>query len=184
MWVPAYDPAAPDNKPPPSKACWAATATAMLALEAIQSMLLALFLARPKVQSLRENPSSVRRRRSLYIRLGLARCSAGQDSPLFCCCNIGARGGLFPASRLTRAAVIKELSAHLPPEQAVPCQARRCSSCRRVETIAMRASSALGVWTMPPLPGAPDAFPLGDVLDLAIASPEPAAASLAPRRRL
>ena len=32
------------------------------------------------------------------------------------------------------------------------------------------ASSALGVWTMPPLPGAPDALPLGDVLDLAIAS--------------
>ena len=32
------------------------------------------------------------------------------------------------------------------------------------------ASSALGVWTMTPLPGAPDALPLGDVLDLAIAS--------------
>ena len=32
------------------------------------------------------------------------------------------------------------------------------------------ANSAFGVWTMPPLPGAPDALPLGDVLDLAIAS--------------
>ena len=32
------------------------------------------------------------------------------------------------------------------------------------------ASSALGVWTMPPLPGAPDTLPLSDVLDLASAS--------------
>ena len=32
------------------------------------------------------------------------------------------------------------------------------------------ACSALGVWSMPPLPGADDALPLGDVLDLASAS--------------
>jgi len=41
------------------------------------------------------------------------------------------------------------------------------------ESVALQravASSALGVWTMPPLPGAPDVLPLGDVLDLASAS--------------
>ena len=32
------------------------------------------------------------------------------------------------------------------------------------------ASSALKVWTLPPLPGGPDALRLGDVLDLAIGS--------------
>ena len=32
------------------------------------------------------------------------------------------------------------------------------------------ASSVLGVWTMPPLPGAPDGVPLGDVLDFAEAA--------------
>ena len=32
------------------------------------------------------------------------------------------------------------------------------------------ASSVLGIWTMPPLPGEPDDVPLGDVLDLAEAA--------------
>ena len=48
--------------------------------------------------------------------------------------------------------------------------ARRWWSVLSVALQCAVASSALGVWTMPPLPRAPDALPLGDVLDLAIAS--------------
>ena len=59
-----------------------------------------------------------------------------------------------------------------PPLRAAAAQgwARRWWSVLSVALQRAVASSALGVWTMPPLPGAPDALPLGDVLDLAIAS--------------
>ena len=59
-----------------------------------------------------------------------------------------------------------------PPLRASAAQgwARRWWSVLSVALQRAVASSALGVWTMPPLPGAPDALPLGDVLDLAIAS--------------
>ena len=59
-----------------------------------------------------------------------------------------------------------------PPLRAFSAQgwARRLWSVLSVALQRAVASSALGVWTMPPLPGAPDALPLGDVLDLAIAS--------------
>ena len=59
-----------------------------------------------------------------------------------------------------------------PPLRAAAAQgwARRWWSVRSVALQRAVASSALGVWTMPPLPGAPDALPLGDLLDLAIAS--------------
>ena len=59
-----------------------------------------------------------------------------------------------------------------PPLRASAAQgwARRWWSVLSVALQRAVASSALGVWTMPPLPGAPDALPLGDVLDLATAS--------------
>ena len=59
-----------------------------------------------------------------------------------------------------------------PPLRASAAQgwARRWWSVLSVALQRAVASSGLGVWTMPPLPGTPDALPLGDVLDLAIAS--------------
>ena len=59
-----------------------------------------------------------------------------------------------------------------PPLRASAAQgwARRWWSVLSVALQRAVASSALGVWTMPPLLGALDALPLGDVLDLAIAS--------------
>ncbi|OLP78339.1 hypothetical protein AK812_SmicGene41498 [Symbiodinium microadriaticum] len=57
-----------------------------------------------------------------------------------------------------------------PGDGGNPGWARRWWSVLSVALQRAVASSALGVWTMTPLPGAPDALPLGDVLDLAIAS--------------
>ncbi|CAE7567426.1 unnamed protein product [Symbiodinium necroappetens] len=59
-----------------------------------------------------------------------------------------------------------------PPLRASAAQgwARRWWSVLSVALQRAVACSALGVWSMPPLPGAQDALPLGDVLDLASAS--------------
>ena len=82
----------------------------------------------------------------------------------------------------SRGPLARKVPAVPPYPTPAPCPtrpttlARRCSpglGAPLVESVALQravASSVLGVWTMPPLPGAPDALPLGDVLDLAVAS--------------
>ena len=62
-----------------------------------------------------------------------------------------------------------------PPLRASAAQgwALRCEcavGCRAAGRRQLGAWCLVIVWSMPPLPGAPDALPLGDVLDLAIAS--------------